>query len=74
MNEPYKQKLNKEGYQTISKEEIDKLSGDYLFLSESKEANFDFKNTNAWKNIDAVKIIRYLNIERKTIGSLTLSH
>lgn len=74
MNEPYKQKLNKEGYQTISKEEIDKLSGDYLFYLNQRKQILILKNTNAWKNIDAVKIIRYLNIERKTIGSLTLSH
>ncbi|MDW8543623.1 ABC transporter substrate-binding protein [Staphylococcus sp. KG4-3] len=57
MEKSYKEKLkeNGKGYHSVSKEEINNLSGDYIFLSEPKNTNFDFKRTDTWKNIDAVK-------------------
>lgn len=53
----YKDKLDekKEGYAAISKERINDYAGDFILLSKTKEGQFDFQNTNAWKQLPAVK-------------------
>ena len=43
----------------ISQEEIEKYSGDYLFLPVTKgQAKPEFTKTESWKSIPAVKMIK----------------
>lgn len=43
------------GYYTLSNEIIPEYAGDYIVLSQNKEAQNEFLQSNTWKNIPAVK-------------------
>ncbi|WP_000825507.1 iron-hydroxamate ABC transporter substrate-binding protein [Staphylococcus aureus] len=79
MTKQYKDKLqeDKKGYASISKENISKYAGDYIFLSKPPYGKFDFEKTHTWQNIEAVKkghVISYKAEDYWFTDPITLEH
>lgn len=79
MTKQYKDKLqeDKKGYASISKENISKYAGDYIFLSKPSYGKFDFEKTHTWQNIEAVKkghVISYKAEDYWFTDPITLEH
>ncbi|MCK8487656.1 iron-hydroxamate ABC transporter substrate-binding protein [Paenibacillus sp. MBLB2552] len=51
------------GYYTLSNEILPEYAGDYIVLSQNKEAQNNFLQSNTWKNIPAVKNGRVIEID-----------
>lgn len=67
MPESVDKDVKKDGWKKISQEEIEKYSGDYLFLPLSKgQPKPEFTKTEAWKSIPAVKNDKVIEIDAET--------
>lgn len=67
MPESVEKDVKKDGWKKISQEEIEKYSGDYLFLPVTKgQAKPEFTKTEAWKAIPAVKNDHVIEIDAQT--------
>lgn len=67
MPESVTKDVKKDGWKEISQEEIEKYSGDYLFLPLTKgQEKPEFTKTEAWKAIPAVKNDKVIEIDAET--------
>lgn len=67
MPESIEKDVKKDGWKKISQEEIEKYSGDYLFLPVTKgQAKPEFTKTESWKSIPAVKNDKVIEIDAQT--------
>ncbi|GGI40915.1 iron-hydroxamate ABC transporter substrate-binding protein [Mammaliicoccus stepanovicii] len=67
MPKSVEQDVKKDGWKKISQEEIEKYSGDYLFLPLIKgQPKPEFMNTESWKSIPAVKNNRVIEVDAQT--------
>jgi len=58
--------VKKEGYYTLSQEVLPDYVGDYLVLSEDKDAEQSFKKTTSYQNIPAVKDDNVIEVDQKS--------
>ena len=67
MPESVEKDVKKDGWKKISQEEIEKYSGDYLFLPLTKgQEKPEFINTESYKSIPAVKNDKVIEIDAQT--------
>nr|WP_263314933.1 ABC transporter substrate-binding protein [Mammaliicoccus sp. Marseille-Q6498] len=67
MPESINKDVKKDGWKKISQEEIEKYSGDYLFLPTTKgQAKPEFTKTESWKSIPAVKNDKVIEMDAQT--------
>ena len=58
--------VKKEGYYTLSQEVLPDYVGDYLVLSEDKDAEQSFKKTTSYQNIPSVKDDHVIEVDQKS--------
>ena len=66
MPEKVEKMVKKEGYYTLSQEVLPDYVGDYLVLSEDKDAEQSFKKTTSYQNIPAVKDDHVIEVDQKS--------
>lgn len=70
-------KKDKLGQVSVNLENISDYTGDFIFLSQPSDSNFEFENTTTWNNIPAVKKGRVIKYEAEDYwysDPITLEH